>query len=194
MKSLNRKRLQVVAQLRDLGGPTASRGGSVKVRLVRGRLIACRCLAGNEGQTLVEMALLLPLLMLLVTGILSIGFAYSNQQALTQATGIAAQNLSASRSSSTDPCAEVLTAIKGAAPQLDLSKISINLTMNGTTVSSISSVNSSSCTSAESDMQTTNGAGGSITVYAAYPCNIGVVGVNFSSGCKLQAQVTEYEY
>jgi Flp pilus assembly protein TadG len=142
---------------------------------------------GNEGQTLVEMALLLPLLMLLVTGILSVGFAYSNQQALTQATGIAAQYLASARSSSTDPCAEVRSEIHDAAPQLDLTQLNVTLTMNGTSVST------NTCSGSATDL-TFTGSYGSVTVYATYPCNIGVVGVNFSSSCTLQAQVKELEY
>jgi Flp pilus assembly protein TadG len=142
---------------------------------------------GNEGQTLVEMALLLPLLMLFVTGILSVGFAYSNQQALTQATGIAGQYLASAEGVSTDPCAEVRTAIHNAAPQLDLTQLNVTLTMNGTSVST------NTCTGNVSNLDYT-GNYGSVTVYATYPCNIGVFGVDFSSSCKLQAQVTELEY
>lgn len=146
------------------------------------------CLMDDKGQALVEMALLLPLLLMLMTGIFSIGFAYSNQQALTQATGLAAQYLASARGVSTDPCAEVRSTIHNAAPQLDLTKLNVTLTMNGATVST------TSCSDAADDLTITSGTYGSITVYATYPCNIGVLGVNFSSSCLLQAPVTELEY
>ena len=54
----------------------------------------------------------LPLLLLVFTGIFDFGIAYYNQLTLTQAVGAGAQYLQQIRTSTTDPCADTLTAIR----------------------------------------------------------------------------------
>jgi len=98
--------------------------------------------------------------------------------------GSGGQYLQTIRTSTTDPCAATIAAIEGAAPNLHSANISMTLTMNGTKVSG------NSCSGDQSDLVE----GGSVTVYASYPCNLFVYGLNLGTSCKLQAQVTEYEY
>ena len=88
-------------------------------------IAGCRILArlrNSEGGALVEMALVLPVFMLVMTGIFSIGTAYSNQLTLTQAVGSGAQYLQQIRTSTTDPCSDTFTTIKNAAPEAQLSQ------------------------------------------------------------------------
>jgi Flp pilus assembly protein TadG len=151
--------------------------------------IASRCaqlrrLLGNEGGALVEFALVLPLMMMLITGLFSFGIALTNYVELTQATGSGAQYLQTLRTSTSDPCADTLSAIMSAAPNFQSSKVTLTLTMNGTSVSG------SSCSGDQSYLVQ----GTSVKVNAKYPCNIFVYGMTFTNACQLQAQVTEYEY
>lgn len=153
----------------------------IRLRWQRRTRALARC---EEGGALVELALTLPILLALLTAILSFGIAFSNQLSLTQAAGTGAQYLQQIRLTTSDPCADTLNAISQAAPLLKKSSISLSLTMNGSTVSG------SSCSGSQSNLIQ----GQPVTVAATYPCNLQVYGVKFSSTCNLGAQVTEYEY
>src|SRR5262245_50988575 len=66
--------------------------------------------AGNErGQSLVEFTLAMPILLLLMTGMTSFGFAMHNNIILTNAVNAGAQQLAFSRGQTTDPCATANT-------------------------------------------------------------------------------------
>ena len=52
---------------------------------------------------MVEMALALPILLLVVTGILTFGLAFNNYLLLTEATSVGARTLAISRGATTDP-------------------------------------------------------------------------------------------
>jgi Flp pilus assembly protein TadG len=124
------------------------------------------------------------MMMVVITGMFSFGIALNNQLELTQAVGAGAQYLQTIRSSTSNPCADTIGAIESAAPNLHAANISMTLTMSGTAVSG------NTCAGDQSDLTQ----GGSVTVYASYPCNLFVYGLNLGTSCKLQAQVTEYEY
>ena len=139
---------------------------------------------GDDGSTLVEFALALPILLGILTGIFSVGLAFSNQLVLTQATGTGAQYLQQLGSTSADPCQDAFNVIKAAAPYLNPAKINLNVTVNGVTPTQ----------SGNSCAGTTLTSQAPITVSSTYPCNISVYGVTFSPSCLLVAKVTEYEY
>lgn len=141
-------------------------------------------MANQDGNVIVEMAVALPVLMLLFTGVMSFATAYSNSLSLTQAVGIGGEVLQQSRGSTTNPCATVLTAIENAAPYLTPSSISLTLTMDGTKVTG------STCSGDQSDLVQ----GTPVTVSATYPCVLGIYNMKFTNTCQLSAQVTEYEY
>lgn len=126
----------------------------------------------------------LPILLALLTAIVSFGIAFSNQLTLTQAVGTGAQFLQQIRQTTSDPCADTLNAVSQAAPTLKKSNISLSITMNGSTISG------SSCSGSQSNLVQ----GQPVTVAATYPCNLQIYGVKLSSTCNLGAQVTEYEY
>jgi Flp pilus assembly protein TadG len=138
----------------------------------------------DEGSVIVEIALALPMLMLLFTGVFSFAAAYNNQLMLTQAVGAGGQYLQQLRSTTTDPCRDTLTAIENAAPTLNPSKINLTLTLNGNRVSG------SSCAGDELFLAE----GAQATVTATYPCTLQIYGMKFASSCQLSSQVTEYEY
>ena len=149
------------------------------------------CLGQEEGNSLVEFTLTLPILMAVLVAIFQFGIAFNQQLQLTQAVGAGAQYLQTIRSTTTDPCKDTIGVIQGSAPTLNPSNISLKLTMNGGTP-----VTGSTCSGSQSQLAQ----GTPVIVNATYPCNITIFGINLGSltaqkfTCSLQAQVTEYEY
>ena len=142
-------------------------------------------LGADDGNALVEMALVLPVFLAFVTGIGSFAIALGNQITLIQATGSGGQYLQQLRNGTTDPCKDTITAIQNAAPGLASANIGLTLTMNGNTP-----VTGSSCSGKQSQLIQ----GGTVTIATTYPCSLSVYGVKFATSCQLTAQVTEYEY
>jgi Flp pilus assembly protein TadG len=142
-------------------------------------------LGADDGNALVEMALVLPVFLAFVTGIGSFAIALGNQITLIQATGSGGQYLQQLRNGTTDPCKDTITAIENAAPNLAPGSINLTLTMGGN-----AAVTGASC----SGKQTQLVEGETVTVATTYPCTLSVYGVKFANSCKLSAQVTEYEY
>ena len=142
-----------------------------------------RLLRDAAGSTLLEVAISLPVLLMVFTGIFAFAAAYNNEIVLTQGVGAGGEYLQLIRTTTSDPCADTLTAIKGAAPNLNSSNITMTITMNGVVESG------SSCSGAQTNLV----AGTAVTVKATYPCKLPVYAVTFPS-CTLNAQVTEYEY
>jgi Flp pilus assembly protein TadG len=139
------------------------------------------------GQSMVEMALVLPVLLLVVTGILTFGLALNNYVMLTEATSIGARALAISRGQTTDPCATASSAIYAAAPLLVSSNLSFTFVLNGTTYTGASCSSGSSTTGAAGNLVQGNNA----VVTVTYPCSLAVYGANFAPNCLLQAQMTE---
>jgi Flp pilus assembly protein TadG len=164
--------------------------GSEKTRAAKsrpaGRQVRISFHRGDEGQALVEMAFVLPMLLLLLTGIFSFGIAFSNKLTLTQAVGIGANYLQTIRTSTSDPCSDTFAAITNAAPYLNATKINVTITINGTTPTQTGHACSGSQSLLAPQVP--------VTVLASYPCNLGVYGMTFGSGCVFYAQETVYEY
>jgi Flp pilus assembly protein TadG len=159
----------------------------------RGKVDFCALFgASEEGGALIEMALTLPLMLALLMGLSSFGIAYKNQIVLTQATGVAGQYLAQIRTSTSDPCADVFTALKNAAPGLTPASITVSVTMNGTTPTQTGN----SCSGSQTNLVQ----GQPVTVYATYPCTLPIIQmynqkfVGNAGTCNLAAKVTEYEY
>jgi Flp pilus assembly protein TadG len=139
---------------------------------------------GEDGNALVEVAMVLPVFLAFVTGIGSFGITLGNQLTLIQATGAGGQYLQQIRTNTTDPCKDTLTAIKNSSPSLNSANIGLTLTMNGTAVTA------TSCSGDQSYLVE----GAPVSVATTYPCTLSVYGIHFANSCQLQAQVTEYEY
>ena len=149
----------------------------------------------ESGQSMVEFAVSLPVLLLVVTGMFTFGWALNNYLELEDAVSIGARLLAVSRLETTDPCALAYTAVTDAAPfLLRQGAISLTTTMFDATGTQLGSYSGTSCSSGSN----TEGAagnlvqGGSVQVTATFPCNLSVYGVNYISNCNLQAQTTEY--
>jgi Flp pilus assembly protein TadG len=175
----------VQAVMSSLNGAIASKRTRIEGLPSRSG-VRSRLHSGDEGNAIVEFAMVLPLMMLLTTGIFAFGFAISNQLTLTQALGTGAQYLQQIRTSTSDPCNDTFTAIKNAAPYLNASNIAVTVTMNGVTPPQTGHT----CAGAQSNLTP----GVAVTVVAKYPCTLAVYSMSFTSSCQLSAQVTEYEY
>ncbi|MGC1463355.1 MAG: TadE/TadG family type IV pilus assembly protein [Terracidiphilus sp.] len=161
----------------------AANNEAASARPTRGRSFAA-LLHSDEGNPLVEMALVVPALLTVMTGLITFAMAFNNQLTLTTAVGSAGQYLSQIRTSTSNPCADTYAALTNAAPGLNPANITMSVTMNGTKYTE------NSC----SGLQTQLVQGSSVTVYATYPCNLEIYKINFTTACKLAAKVTEYEY
>jgi Flp pilus assembly protein TadG len=139
------------------------------------------------------MALVLPILMLVLTGIFSFGIAMANYMQLTEAVSVGGRTLAVSRGQYLDPCAAAVSAIQSAAPSLTPSKLTFTFVLNGTTYSG-TSCSSSDYNSGAAGAITTAGNAfppGSAQVIVTYPCNLAVYGRNLVPSCNLTAQTTE---
>jgi Flp pilus assembly protein TadG len=141
----------------------------------------------QDGQAMVEMALVLPVLLLVVTGILTFGLAFNNYLLLTEATSVGARTLAISRGETTDPCATAAAAVYAAAPLLVAADLSFTFVLNGTTYTGASCSSGSSTTGAAGNLK--QGSYASVTV--TYPCNLAVYGANYAPNCSLQSQISE---
>ena len=86
-----------------LGGGKENERRAPFDRRVRSRGLFSR---GEEGGALVEIALTLPPMLAILTGLCAFGVAFSNQLTLTQAVSTGGQYLSQIRTSTTNPCAD----------------------------------------------------------------------------------------
>ncbi len=136
---------------------------------------------GQRGGSLIEFTLVMPLLLLVSTGMAAFGFVLHNELVLTNAVNTGAQQLAFSRGQTTDPCATAYAAISSAAPSLT-SGLSLSFVINGVSYSS-----TTSCTGGAANMVQ----GASAQVTATYPCNLGGV-FRGSFSCQLGTQTTEY--
>lgn len=166
------------------------KNGNVAKTFTRFRLRLGRGAASERGGSLIEFALVLPLLMVVATGIFAFGIALNNYLELTNAVNIGAQLLAVSRGVTTPPpCTAALDALYNAAPYLAEGNLAVTFTFtnNGT---SNAYTTAAQCDSAATETGSPIfSQGESVTLMATYPCTL--VGYGFSFGCKLTANVTE---
>ena len=135
------------------------------VEASRGRLARRVLKAREEGSALVEMAVALPLMMFLITGLCFLGLAIDNYLILTHAADVGARYLAVGRGQLTDPCAQTVTVIQNAAPGLSTSKLSYSFTIGSS--GAVGTASPSTCSSATTYM--TPQATAIVTVSYTYP-------------------------
>jgi len=153
-----------------------------------GRLLRAVLRAGEWGSALVEFALILPMLLLLTTGVLIFGVAMNNYMQITNAVSIGARTLAVSAQITLDPCATASTAIINAAPGLTSSNLKFSYLLNGVAYSGTSCSSASVSSGAAENLSS----GTTATVTATYPLNLSVFGQKYSAtNAVLQATSTE---
>jgi Flp pilus assembly protein TadG len=140
----------------------------------------------SEGGALVEMAVTLPIVMAVMTGIFSFSIALYQKLQLAEAVSNAGHLLATDRGDN-DPCQTATNAIYGAAPGLTQSKLTITYTLNGANQGTgTTSCAASPSTAANSNMV----AGQNAEIQATYTCTLGVYGMKYT-GCSISSQITE---
>lgn len=137
----------------------------------------------DEGQSAVELALCLPLMLLVVTGITTFGIAMNNYILLTDATNSGARQVALSRGQTSDPCAALASTVSAAAPLLKSSNLAYSLAITQPGGGSPTTYTGTSCTGAASILNVN--ATAKITVN--YPCSLKVYGKDLMPSCNLQA-------
>jgi Flp pilus assembly protein TadG len=149
--------------------------------------------ANDGGQSLVEFAMVVPMMLMVVMGILVFGIAINNYLMLTEAVNVGGRLLAISRSSALDPCSLAATAVQGAAPNLTPANMRFTITISNaagpqTPYTGTSCLSGSYTTGAAGYMTQ----GQPVNLKVTYPCNLTVYGVNYGpSTCLLTAQTTE---
>ena len=88
---------------------------------------------GEEGGSLVELAIFAPLLFLILTGAASFTMAFFTLQQLGNATSSAVQAIAAEQGSNADPCNLAMTTIQGDLPGFTAANLSYTLVVTSTT-------------------------------------------------------------
>jgi Flp pilus assembly protein TadG len=91
----------------------------------------------NEGGALVEMALVVPMMMMIITGMASFGIALNNYLILSHAADVGARYVAINEGNftngtTTNPCAMAATQIQAAAVGISASQISYSITLTPT--------------------------------------------------------------
>lgn len=129
---------------------------------------------GDRGSALVEFAMILPVFLLLVTGMSTFGIALNQYLELTNSVAIGAQTLSIDRANTTDPCHDASRAIYNAAPFLNTGSLTLTYVLNGTTYGPYTGETANTCSSS-------TGAAGDLVekepaeIMATYPCTLAVM-------------------
>lgn len=181
---------------------------SARLASLRGQLTArfrirraLRPARSEQGSTVLEMALILPLLLMLLLGIMEFGLAFYNQITLTNAANDAAQVLMSGSGVINDPCVSVNNALAAAAPSLNNPAVyeahPLSYTIQAYTSASASTSVGPYTVTFPSGGQSCTSLAGSLTEYyqvvvtATYGCSLKVFGHDFAPGCLLTAQTSE---
>jgi Flp pilus assembly protein TadG len=127
----------------------------------------------DSGQAIVEFALVLPVLLLLVFGIIKMGTVYLHYISLTEAVRDGARQLSVERGQPS-PCTDATTSFHSSA---------------GSSLSGLAdpAYSFSNGTDECSSGLVSNTSG---TLAGSYPCDLSLMGINFAPGCTLRASTT----
>ena len=144
--------------------------------------ICTRFGSDTRGGAMLEMAISLPVVLLLMTGIFSFSIALYQKLQLAEAVSNGGRLLAVDRGD-TDPCKTVATAIYAAAPGLTQSNMTLTFVLNGVSTGA-------TCPGTAGAANSNMVAGGNAQVTATYPITIGVYGKSWGS-YTLTTQITE---
>jgi Flp pilus assembly protein TadG len=152
----------------------------------------------EQGGALVEMALVMPIMLAMLTGIFSFSIVLYQKLQLSEAISNAGRVMALERGD-TDPCATTASAIYAAAPTLAKSSMTLTFVLGGTNTSgTVTGGTSYGGTKGAAPTCTTAGNGGAAAlqtgwpaqIQATYPCSFFVFNAKLGS-CSVTTQVTE---
>ena len=141
------------------------------------KLLLRRFLGFDEGSTVVEFALILPMLLMLTTGILVFGVVMNNYMQLTYAVIVGARAVANGSGITLDPCATASSAIIAAAAALNPSKMKFTYSFGGNPQNSATCSSPSLESGAAAELKT----GTVVVVTVQYPLNLSAFGNRFSA-------------
>jgi len=157
------------------------------------RLAACRGArrgADERGQALVEFALVLPVLLIVIIGILQFGVVYNHYIQLTNAADAGARLFSIERGQS-NPCTDVVSQVDAAAATLKSSNVVVTLSaVNSPTATSPSTYSSAAGGSCPWSSPGVLVSGNPVTLTATYPFSLSLFGLSIISS-NLSVSATE---
>ena len=142
-------------------------------------------ISDERGGALVEMAVTLPILLMMLTGIFSFSMALYQKLQLAEALSSGGRVIAAERGDN-DPCQIATSAIYSSAPGLKSSDITLTYTIGGVNYGS----GVTSCPGSGNTANTDMVAGGVARIEASYPCSLSIYGRSIAS-CTLATQITE---
>jgi Flp pilus assembly protein TadG len=166
------------------------------MRILRGFRTRCalfrRVADEEQGAALVETALVMPILITVIFGMIEMGIMLNNYLQLTNAVAIGGEVLAVDRGNTTDPCSDAVSAVTNAAPGLNPANMTFTITLNGVqqTHSGVAFSCSSSSTSTGMAANLVQGKTAVLKVTSTF--NVQVPGFgNITSGLQFPAQITE---
>lgn len=153
---------------------------------------------GDHGGALVEMALVMPIMLAMLTGIFSFSVVLYQKLQLGEAVSNAGRVMALERGD-TDPCATTANAIYAAAPALAKSSMTLTFTLGGSNTSGTvtggtiyggTKGTAPTCTAAGNGGAAALQTGWPAQIQATYPCSFFVYNTKLGS-CSVTTQVTE---
>jgi Flp pilus assembly protein TadG len=155
---------------------------------------------GERGSSIVELALVMPIFLVMVMGLYSFGLLFTEYISLTEAVNVGGEQFAIQRTQGGDVCATVAADVVQASPFLKASKMAYTFTVNGAATSFAEGV-TPTCTSMAA---TLSGEPVNtpipVKLSATYYCT-GVTAIKFgnmanfnplpTASCTLTAQITE---
>ncbi|MEQ1729223.1 MAG: TadE/TadG family type IV pilus assembly protein [Vicinamibacterales bacterium] len=142
-----------------------------------------RCATPDErGSVVLEMAVVSPLLLLMVFGLLQFGVIMNSNITLNDAVRVGSRTLATMRGNA-DPCTATANKMRAAAIGLAVANLSITITVNNT---AYGPATIPSCAGAGATMVPGNDA----TARATYPCSAVILGIDYIPSCTLSAQTS----
>jgi TadE-like protein len=156
--------------------------------------------SSEQGGAIVEMAVAMPVMLTVLTGVFSISVALYQKLLLSSAVSRGGAVLQLERGD-TDPCTTAVNAIYAAAPGLSKSNLTITFTLGGTNTSGTITGGTAypgtaqqgvapTCTAAGSAGGAPLQAGWPAQIQATYPCSFAIYGVHLGS-CTLKSTIAE---
>jgi Flp pilus assembly protein TadG len=158
---------------------------------------------GERGSSIVELALVMPIFLIMVMGLYSFGLLFTEYISLTEAVNVGGQQLALQRFQSGDVCATIAADVVAASPFLKASKMAYTFSVNGVSAASFIEGATPTCTSLATTLAGEPNPGTSqtaVTLKATYYCT-GVTAIKFgnmanfnplpTASCTLTSQITE---
>lgn len=174
---------QVPLSVRAMSRAVVARGVRCEKLSVARRIRATVC-AGNEGGSLVEFALVLPMMMVLITGMFSFGIILNQYLVLTHAVDTGARLLAVSAGQTSDPCSTASAQITASAPTLSSKGLAYSYVIGGSPYSG------TTCTGVPATGAGSLTSGTTVLVTATYPCQLNVFAL-WNKQCTLTAATAE---